>query len=215
MTSWTKPLPKHTRLDYYECYAKIVLEELFPTEFVDLQIKDKPDLQMNNGEYGVEVTISQDKDQLKAESLYTDISYNRVRNIERATDEIEKCGCKLENGVLTGKSGVDSFDFILESFRDKLHKLNYKDYKIFKTNCLFAFSDIYANERMINEAIQIMRAEQKNNSKKFLRVIVLVPGYCYDLDLGNYDYAIYKIDSVKQMNQAYKARELVEKYQEK
>lgn len=43
-----KPLPKHTNLDYYECYAKVVLEDMCPNQFSDLDILDKPDLQNKN-----------------------------------------------------------------------------------------------------------------------------------------------------------------------
>ena len=39
-----KPLPRHTRLDYDECYAKLVLEKFFPEEYQNLTISDRPDL---------------------------------------------------------------------------------------------------------------------------------------------------------------------------
>lgn len=211
MANWTEPLPKHPGLDYYECYAKVVLEELFPTEFVDLEIKDKPDLQTNDGEYGIEVTRAIDSDSIRADELYTDISYNRARNKKGAIEEIKKCGCKLQDGVLTGKPGTDSFDLILESFENKLNKLQ-KGYKEYRKNCLFIFSYIYANDRMINEAIQIMKQKQIDSEKKFYKVFILVPGYCYCLDLATFCYEIYRIESKDQYNQADKAREIVEKH---
>ena len=40
-----RPLSSHTKLNYYECYAKIVLEDVFSEQFCDLIIADKPDLQ--------------------------------------------------------------------------------------------------------------------------------------------------------------------------
>ena len=40
-----KPLPDHTKVDYYECLAKLILEKMFPNEFENLEILDKPDLQ--------------------------------------------------------------------------------------------------------------------------------------------------------------------------
>ena len=48
------PLPDHTKLDYYECVAKITLEDLFPDRYQDLKVLDKPDLQ--GKEIGIEVT---------------------------------------------------------------------------------------------------------------------------------------------------------------
>ena len=65
-----KPLPEHTKLDYYECYAKIVLEEMFPERFSDLIIIDKPDLQNEQLDIGVEVTSSVNAKQKEVEALY-------------------------------------------------------------------------------------------------------------------------------------------------
>ncbi|WP_346886474.1 hypothetical protein [Clostridium sp. UBA4395] len=181
---------------YYECYAKIVLEELYPKEFVNLKMEDKPDLQMEDGEYGIEVTNSVDKKQLEAERLYTKISNNTARNKKGALEEIRKCGCKLENGILSS-SGTDSFNFILSAFDDKLNKLN-KDYICFERNCLFIFSDISADDRMIMEAIQDMQQRQINMERQFNEVFVLVPGYSYRLNLDIGSYERYPIESERQ-----------------
>ncbi|MBU3103306.1 hypothetical protein [Clostridium gasigenes] len=211
MYNWSEPLPKHTKVDYYECYSKIVLEGLYPNEFDNLEIIDKPDLQSIDGNYGVEVTIAIDKDQLEPESLYTDISYKRIRNVEKASKEIVKCGCKLECGILAGKPGTDSFDLILEAFDNKLNKLNGNKYSFFKQNYLFIFSDIYAVEKMIMNAIKDMRQRQLSKVRQFYKVYVLVPGYCYSLNLDAGSYEIYRIKSSLQALQANKAREFVEK----
>lgn len=211
MANWTEPLPKHTKLDYHECYAKVVLEELYPNVFVDLEIKDKPDLQMEDGNCGIEVTSAIDRDQLMAESLYVDILYNRTRNAIKAREKIEECGCKLNEWCLQGKPGTDSFSFILLAFDKKLKLLNDNRYRIFNKNYLFIFSDIYADEKMIIEAIEEMKLRQKNKDRKFCNVFILVPGYCYNLDLNIGDFAINRIES--NFHQANKAREIVEKYE--
>lgn len=134
MINKEQPLESQARKKYYECYAKIVLEELWPEEFIDLQLEEKPDLQSNDEKYGVEVTIAIDEKQLEAESLYTCISYNRVRNEEYSLKKINKNGCKLVNGILAGRSGTDSFQLILilKAFNDKLNKLNGKEYRSFR-----------------------------------------------------------------------------------
>lgn len=149
MNNWTEPLPKHTKVDYYESYAKIVLEEFYPKEFIDLRIVDKPDLQSKDGTHGIEVTIAIDSNQMKADNIYSDISYGRIRNKDNSIKEIEKCGCKLEDGILRGKVGTDSFDLILKAFEDKLDKLKGNQYKYFKSTYLFVFSNIYADKKMI------------------------------------------------------------------
>lgn len=213
MSKWTEPLPKHTKLNFYECYAKIVLEDLYPTEFFNLEINDKPDLQMINKEYGIEVTNGNDKDDIKAEKLYTDLHFNRIRDKSKTIKEIEKCGSKLEDGFLIHKPGVDSFDLILKSFNDKLSKLNNAGYKYFKRNCLFVFSDIYADEEMIIKAIKDMQDKQYNKHKQFYKVFVLVPGACYCLNLYDNSFEIKPIDSSLQVNQSNRARTLVEAYE--
>lgn len=213
MYNWSEPLPKHTKADYYECYSKIVLEELYPNEFNNLEIVDKPDLQSIDGIYGVEVTVAIDKDQLKAESLYTDISYKRIRNVEKASEEIVKCGCKLEGGILSGKPGTDSFDLILEAFDNKLDKLNGNNYRFFKQNYLFIFSNIYADKKMKMNAIRDMQQRQLSKVRQFYKVYVLVPGCCYILNLEAGSYETYQIKSELQALQSKKARELVEIYE--
>lgn len=50
-----RPLPKHTKFDYNECYAKIVLEKFFPDEYKNLHISDRPDLRTEDGNIGIEV----------------------------------------------------------------------------------------------------------------------------------------------------------------
>lgn len=210
-----EPLPSHTTKDYWECYAKVVLEELYCEEFSDLLLKDKPDIQDISGKFGIEVTLAIDRDQIRAESIYTQISYNNnVHDEKGLLKTIEKCGCKLENGILVGKPGKDSFDLILSAFDGKLNKLNGKEYKYFKKNCLFIFSDILANDRMLMKAIEDMQQKQKNSEKQFYKVFVLVPGYCYCLNLCRSSYGIHQIESRTQCIQAIKARELVEKYEE-
>lgn len=213
MCNWNKPLPKNTKVNYYECYAKILLEEIYPNEFMELQIADKPDLQSKDNISGIEVTISEEEEQLKAESLYTDICYDRVRNVDGAIKEIKKCGCKLEKGILIGKPGKDSFDLILKSFSIKLNKLNGNEYKNFKKNCLFIFSDILPTKEMINDAIKEMIEKQLNKKRKFYKVYILIPGGLYSFNLDKDNYELVEINSSLQSLQACKARELVEKYQ--
>ncbi|OFS23018.1 hypothetical protein [Clostridium sp. HMSC19A10] len=214
MINKDEPLPKHTKVDYYECYAKVVLEELYPEDFMNLEIKDKPDLQTNDGEWGIEVTNAIDKDQRNAESLYVDIEYNRVRDKEGALAKINKLGGKLYGGSLAGKPGTDSFDLILSAFDSKLNLLNGEGYKQFKLNYLFIFSDILADDRMIIDAIKDMQQSQKDRKKQFYKVFILLPGGCYCFNLYKGSYEENPIENPVQLTQAYKARELVEKYEE-
>ena len=83
-----KPLPDHTKVDYYECLAKLILEKMFPNEFENLEILDKPDLQDDKNGIGVEVTIARNKVQEENESLYAKIESGQVRNRDKAIEKI-------------------------------------------------------------------------------------------------------------------------------
>ena len=72
-----KPLPCHTKLDYDECYAKIILETFFPELFHNLEIKDKPDLIDTQHKIGIEVTNATSKKEREILSLSSRIKYGR------------------------------------------------------------------------------------------------------------------------------------------
>ena len=213
INNWVEPLPKHTKLDYYECYAKIVLEELYSEQFVNLRIKDKPDLQSQDNDCGVEVTIAIDRNELQSEKLYSVITYNRVRDKVKALKRIEECGYKVENGILHGKTSIDSFYLIMVSFDSKLNKLNDGGYKYFNKNFLFVFSYIYASDEMIKDAIIYMQNKQLDKQRQFNKVFVLVPGHLYCLNLYEGNYEVKRIEFIHQSSQADRARELVEVYE--
>lgn len=206
----------HSTLDYYECYAKIVLEELYPEEFQNLLIIDKPDLQSIDGSVGIEVTNAIDKNVMEAEKLYSEISCNSAKKPQKALKRIEECGHKLEDGVLFySKKGIldyslseNSFCSIIKSFDNKLTKLNGGQYKPFKNNHLFIFSYIFCNDKMIKDAVSEMRKKQANMELKFYKVYLLIPGRCYSFDLYTGNYKEYPINYTLQSSQAYKAYEL-------
>lgn len=185
MISKNEPPPNYMSKYYYEYYAKVVLEELYPEEFINLKKGERPDLQTDDKKWGVEVTTAID--------------------VEKGTSERD-----LKRSILPEKAGGDSVDLILRAFNKKLNKLN--GYKYFRRNGLFIFSDIYADDEMIMKVVHDMKQLQKNISKKFYEVFVLVPGKCYCLNLYTGRYKTHPIESETQTIQAIKAGKLVEKY---
>lgn len=198
MACKSKLLPSHKKIDYYECLAKIVLEEIFPNEFISLDLKDKPDLQNRKSQIGIEVTRANNPRQEENESLYVKILNNEIRNKEKAIKKINssyephsmiingqevKEPDRYHNGILVGISENDSFNRIFEAFKNKLEKLNGYGYERFQYNYLFVYSEILANEKMINEIIFNMNTAQENCSIKFCQVFVYVPSYLYILNL--------------------------------
>lgn len=204
-----KPLPNHTKLDYYECYAKIVLEEMFPRQFSCLIILDKPDLQNEQLNIGVEVTSSIDQKQRNAESLYIKWSYQENTDKEKIKEEIKKCGAELVGGILSGIPDHDDFNRVYIALKDKLERLSSGQYKIFGRQCLFVFSTIYATSTMREEALKDMNNICSNAIRKFDEIYILVPGAIYIFDLVNNTTFEREINNIRQTHQAQCAREMV------
>lgn len=203
-----KPLPEHTTIDYEECYAKLLLEDLFPDDLINLEIKDKPDLQNQN--IGIEVTNARDEGQLIAENMYSNLLNDRVRDKEKTIELIEKeHKCKVTDWCLIGKLQNDSINLILKSFRMKLRKLNHGGYNIYKSNRLFILSDIYADEKMLKEVLCEMIQAQTVNEKIFQKVYINVPRFLYVFDLEKDTYNVKEISSDTQFRLANEARDFV------
>lgn len=202
-----KPLSSHTKLDYWECYAKIVLGDLFYDKFCDLILADKPDLQDANGSVGIEVTRAENPKRLETESLYSRLYYKPEKQRARDIERIEQLGAKLYFGFMAGVKGTDGFDLINKAISVKCKTLSKGGYRDFKEYHLFLFSSIYAVDDMLKEELRYLLA---NDIGKFYRVIyILVPGgmYCFDLKLGIYK--TFDIDSKKQFEHANQAHRMV------
>ncbi len=218
-----KPLPDHTELRYDECLAKLVLEEFFPNEFASLKICDKPDLQDKEKNIGVEVTKAVNPIQKKNESLYAKICYGVIHNKE---NEIKKINASykphsiiinselMEEGDRYGERSLlgipeeNNFDRITKSFEIKLNKINGQEYEIFKSNYFFIFSDVLADEIMIDDAIKSMNQLQSGKKIKINKVYVYVPHYIYVLNLEHERKEIIEVRRY-QDSLANKAREMV------
>lgn len=203
-----KLLPPHTKLDYWECYAKIVLEEQFSEKFTNLILNDKPDLQDNDGRVGVEVTIANNPKQLEAERLYSTLYYKNEKQKAYDVERIEKLGAKVHDGFMMGIKGTDSFEQINNAIITKCKTIAKGSYEPFDEYHLFVFSSIYAVDYMLREELEKLIAEDIG---KFYRMIyVLVPSGMYCFDLTTNEYKVYDIDSNMQHKQATKARQMVE-----
>ena len=235
-----KPLPNHTKVNYDEVFAKLLLEEIFSEEFKNLKISDKPDLHDLDSGIGIEVTRSWNKKDVKNSAIYKCIrqekdekekqpmidkintSYKRkscsckcckrnLNNYNLCKDEhnkgsffcketyhacvcchINENGCdyhkyrkcdRYGDGYLFGIPDNDNFERIIESFNDKIKKLNAGEYKKFDRNYLLIHSDILADQGMIKNAMKELNAFQSEYERKFHKVFVCVIGEIYVLHL--------------------------------
>jgi len=208
-----EPLPKHTKLDWEECYAKVVLENMYKNKFNGLEIKDRPDLQDEKNSIGIECTVSIEQKSQEVEKLYIDLINNKVNNPNKCKERINKLGGKITEYALI-QSGTNSSTNILNAVKVKLKKLNGDNYKIFKNNYLLIRDSIYMREEEIKQLqyeIDMIQSKEKN---KFNKIYILLNDKLIEINMIDYTDEIIKIDSSTQYELAQKARKIVVEYEE-
>lgn len=208
-----EPLPKHTKVDWEECYAKVVLEKIYKDEFSRLKIKDRPDLQDDDNGIGIECTVAIDKKSQEAENLYIDLINNKVRKPDKCKERINQLGGKITEYMLF-QSGTDSSVNILDAVKIKLNKLNGDKYKIFKNNYLLIRDSIYMREEEIEELQCLIKTIQSKEDIRFDKIYILLNDKLIKLNMIDYTNEIIKIDSYTQYELAQKARKIVVDYEE-
>lgn len=208
-----EPLPKHTKLNWEECYAKVVLEKIYKDEFSRLKIKDRPDLQDDDNGIGIECTVAIDKKSQEAENLYIDLINNKVRNPDKCKERINQLGGKITEYMLF-QSGTDSSANIIESVKIKLNKLNGDNYKIFKNNYLLIRDSIYMREEEIEELQYLIKTIQRKEKLRFDKIYILLNDKLIKLNMIDYTNEIINVDSCTQYELAQKARKIVIDYEE-
>lgn len=145
-----KPLPRHTRLDYDECYAKLVLEKFFPDEYKNLELSDRPDLRDNARNIGIEVTSAYPPGMQEALSLFSSMEGRNEKGKAKGVKQLQKRGYNYtENGMdgplfsysIIGNEYPDieqaMFSPVIDAVRIKLNKLNEGSYADLRQYNLF------------------------------------------------------------------------------
>lgn len=96
-----KPLPNHTKVKYSEVFAKLLLEEIFPDEFKNLEIADKPDLYSGSDRIGIEVTRSCNEKEEENNAIYRKIlqeqdEKKKQQLIDKINDNYKRKSCKCK-----------------------------------------------------------------------------------------------------------------------
>lgn len=203
-----KPLPSHTKLNYYECYAKIVLENLFPSFFSELLLKDKPDLQDIQNQIGIEVTIAETSETMEAQRLYSTLHNVDTATQSRNIECMKQCGATCKDGILFGPNGSDDFTLVNHTIDAKAEKLQKGRYDKFDEYHLFIFSSIFAFEPMLKDEINYL--ERRRIADYFKKIYIAIPGklLCFDL-IKNID-EVFDIDIYRQFDWAKRACQMVE-----
>ena len=207
-----KPLPDHTKLDYDECCAKLILEELFPDRYHDLLLSDKPDLQGSN--VGIEVTIANDCRRQEALNNWTK-AYNctdekkRSRYIER----MAQLGVKYKGGVQDWPGFSPSFTLTKNAIESKISKLKKGNYKSFERYELFIITDTWYYGDVIETARKYLFSDSV--SRYYKTVYVLSGGaelHVFETDIGVHRKK--EINPFEQSDRNIRARRIVEEAEE-
>lgn len=196
-----RPLPRHTKLNYDECYAKIVLEKFFPEEYQDLQISDRPDLRAKDGSVGIEVTCAIPQKELEMIALSSDIPYVDKKTKEKRIAYLEKNGYKYSNYVLVYSPNEDQklpkfrhvetrnnfcTDFI-SAVKNKIRKLNSGSYDLLPRYDLFVQSELYIEEWMLEKLIdKLCLLSVQPHNYTFIYLLALNGLFIFDIASHKY-----------------------------
>ena len=205
-----RPLPKHTKYDWEECLAKVILENCIDSKYSKLQIKDKPDLQSEELNIGVEVTVSVPQVDREIERLASDISYNANANKLYCIDRIKQLNGKYESkyGIVTHPTKSHSFKPILNAINGKLKKINKGGYTEFKEMELYIRDDNLILEQELDMLYSMIEEIQNLYDRNFNKVFIYIPSYLITYT-RNFKCKMININSSSAYNYSIKARDMV------
>lgn len=208
------PLPSNTKLDWLECFAKLIIENYSSLNVSNLVLKDKPDLQSEEFDVGIEVTSAVDKKSQEMDNLYSLLEYKKAKNKEKVLKRIEKLGGKIEGGILIHPGRHRDLNKLFEALENKLRKINNENYIIFNNNSLIIFDDNiimeYEYEKIMLEIIKI----SNKYDITFDYVFIYIFGYKFiEFNLG--ERKVHTIEPKNIFELSLKARDMVVDEEEK
>lgn len=203
-----RPLPDHTKLDYDECCAKLILEELFPERYAQLTLADKPDLQRQD--VGIEVTVANDPKM--QEALNNWIKANSDTDEGKKTRHVARMaqlGVTYTGGVQAWPGGSPTFRWVKTAVERKIEKLKNGHYRCFPRYELFVFTDTWFWEGIVQQAEEFFFSDAVNPWYK--TIYVLSEGtdlHIFEADLQKH--VNIQIDNAQQTDRNIRARRMVE-----
>ena len=201
------PFLGHTKIDYDECCAKLILEELFPDRYTDLVLDDKPDIQGDG--VGIEVTIADEEKNQEATKNWLKARSSKDERVRAySIERMKQLGVEYVGGIQLWPTLPVTFDLTKKAIEKKINKLRSGKYKYFPRYELFVFTDTWYEERVVAEARKNLFAESV--SRYYQTVYVLSQGYnlqIFETKSGEYKNLV--IDTVEQSNRNERAWQMV------
>ena len=210
----TKPLPSKLDTEYWETFAKLILERFCPNTFFSLSVDgDKPDLRNVSSGVGIEVTSSESKESREIDSLYAQqYIHGSCEQKKKALKRIEELGGKVKEHFLMHPTMNRSLERIYDVVEDKTKKLN-NNYEIFNENDLFIFDSILIVDQELLEILNHI-TESSVGDVSFEKVFLCcLGGDLYEFNILSGTYKHYENSHKRIQQLALDARQvLVEKY---
>ncbi|MCR5090390.1 MAG: hypothetical protein K6C08_12880 [Oscillospiraceae bacterium] len=203
-----KPLPDHTRLDYDECCAKLILEELLPERYAQLELADKPDLQ--GQDVGIEVTVANDPKM--QEALNNWIKANSDTNEEMKALHVARMaqlGVIYTGGVQSLPGGSPTFQWVKTAVERKIEKLKNGHYSHFPRYELFVITGTWFWDGIVQQAEEFFFSGAVKSWYK--TIYVLSEGadlHIFETDLQKH--VNIQINNAQQTDRNIRARRMVE-----
>lgn len=185
--------------DYYELYAKLLLETALPDEFVNLIHQDRPDLVCAKNDIGIEVTRALFPNEGNAQGMLNRFKGKTLAEVKPSAIELmEKNGYRffVHNEHVRGYMPTEGFwvslDPLKQAYTPKSKKL--ADYPQHKENDLFIFGPMfdYYESNDIIEFMQWMRSITANQPYVYDRVFVFDEPVLYMCNAANDSVKAYK-----------------------
>ena len=199
---------------YYEFYAKVIIEEMFN---INLEVMDKPDLQNEVENVGIEFTSAEDPDNKEIENLGIILVENKARNRETLIKKIESKGGKYTEWAILGKATnfEDSKKRIYNVIENKLKKLNSRQFKKFKENdlCIFSTMRKIKKEEQKDFLEKIQEIQSKYQDKnKFDKIYLLLLHTVYVIEIEKNRISKKEFTKKQQYEYSEKAKESMDNY---
>ena len=201
-----KPLPDHTKIDYDECCALLILKELFPDRYSTLTLSDNPDLQGSN--VGVEVTIADSMNHMEALNNWVK-AYNCENDKEREKyiERMKQLGITYTGGVQAWPRYSPSLEEVKEAANRKVAKLKNGNYRHFSSYELFIFTNTWMYDDRVRDTKQFFK--DNNIYEWYKRIYILEKGYILFI-FEKDDCRQITINTTEQTERNMRARKMVE-----
>lgn len=199
---------------YYEFYAKVIIEQMFN---INLEVRDKPDLQNEVKNIGIEFTSAEDSDNKEIENLGIILAENKARNRENVIKKINGKGGKYNQSCILGKptSFEENKKRIYNAIENKLKKLNLSEFKKFKENDLCVFSTIRKikkeEQKDFLEKIQEIQSKYQNKNK-FDKIYLLLLHTVYVIEIEKNKISKKEFTNEQQYEYSEKANKIMNNY---